>query len=421
MWIILLLLLPWEGRSVPVYGGLAEFGYYFADVQVGTPPQRMSVIVDTGSEGLSVACVACTSCGRSHMDPFFNPEISTSFINDCSANLRNQQCSFEKRYLEGSLLKGRMFTDRIGFPDLQSSKSIPFGCIESETKLFLSQKANGILGLAPLPKTYWLFDETDFKIDAFSLCLSKQGGDLEFHQSPVSSNQQVNLSYVEGHYVVTPSGISVGTNWTANSTQIPHYTGTQVLLDSGSTVTYLKKELFAVVFALVQEAVSSHNHQFPTYVLTLDSSGPSACWNGVPQKPFSEFLPILTFRFPTSSGTELSVPFEKYSFIENDKQCLSIASNADLARTDLGASWMIGKNITFSTTAGWIHMNSSAACSERITRSPAQPIPGQVPTLTPSGTVPRLVTIFILAGMAFCLVKVVKRSVVQEFVTDSVE
>ena len=84
-------------------------------IQVGTPGQLLSVIVDTGSSRTAFPCTDCDHCG-SHMDPPFNPRASSTFRwvgceqSGCSSCL-NGSCSYTAKYVEGSSLEGMYFRD----------------------------------------------------------------------------------------------------------------------------------------------------------------------------------------------------------------------------------------------------------------------------------------------------------------------
>ena len=58
-------------ESCRVYGNIDEYAYYYADLMVGTPPQRVSVILDTGSGVAAFPCASCPHCGE-HIDPAFD-------------------------------------------------------------------------------------------------------------------------------------------------------------------------------------------------------------------------------------------------------------------------------------------------------------------------------------------------------------
>ena len=68
-----------------VYGG-NWLGYYYINVYVGTPPQRQSLILDTGSSITAFPCTTCKEnlCGK-HFDKHFNiSKSNTSSQINCS-------------------------------------------------------------------------------------------------------------------------------------------------------------------------------------------------------------------------------------------------------------------------------------------------------------------------------------------------
>lgn len=85
-----------EGPDAPLYRG---FGTHFVYVYVGTPKQRVSVIVDTGSHHTAFPCTGCNQCGD-HTDLYFNPkESSTIEVPKCGG----KNCAFSQSYTEGSM------------------------------------------------------------------------------------------------------------------------------------------------------------------------------------------------------------------------------------------------------------------------------------------------------------------------------
>ena len=100
--------------SIEVGGLYQGIGTHYVDIWVGTPPQRQTVIVDTGSGVTAFPCSACKDCGEDyHASPFFIEEVSSSFQKDtcdsCSSGgsctQRNQDgeyCKISVRYTEGS-------------------------------------------------------------------------------------------------------------------------------------------------------------------------------------------------------------------------------------------------------------------------------------------------------------------------------
>ena len=408
---------------VPLYGGLSDFGYYFADISIGTPGQRMSVILDTGSEGLSVTCSTCGDrCGTKHMDPFYNPAASTTFVdeNQCFSrhSIRAPICTYEKKYLEGSSLTGRFATDTVAIGTVK--KQIQFGCIESETKLFLEQRANGILGLAPTAKTA-LFTQGE-EITGFSVCLSSEGGDLQFLSTKdlMVDAKNIPLKYVDNHYVVEPSQVVVDGTTEPDGSSI---LGDQVLFDTGSTVTYLNDEFFRKISKTVSERAKQAGLQLD-YIANRD---PTLCWvssressaSNFTLSDFTHLLPKIIFSFTSDDNSQVSLSFHDYAFADvNNRFCLRIASNGSLRRTDLGAPFMIGKKIVFTPKLGKVWFIDAANCTERRIedREPVVAVPGQLTATinsSPSSNVTEffVVFIFLLLITASVLIYIVRKSV----------
>ena len=57
-------------------GGILD-SYYIATIYVGSPPQPRDVLIDTGSQLLTINCQVCTTCSV-HPHPYFNRADSSS-------------------------------------------------------------------------------------------------------------------------------------------------------------------------------------------------------------------------------------------------------------------------------------------------------------------------------------------------------
>lgn len=96
--------------------GSTDLGYYYATLFVGSPPQKQTVIVDTGSSVTAIPCKRifllnffklnsfqipeCVNCGKSHSDPYYNPENSETAgyigCNQTTGNFKCKKCNGEK-------------------------------------------------------------------------------------------------------------------------------------------------------------------------------------------------------------------------------------------------------------------------------------------------------------------------------------
>lgn len=64
-------------QTSPLHQG---YGTHYATIWVGTPPQRKSVIIDTGSHFTAFPCKGCKGCGEEHhTDKYFDQDASSTF------------------------------------------------------------------------------------------------------------------------------------------------------------------------------------------------------------------------------------------------------------------------------------------------------------------------------------------------------
>jgi hypothetical protein len=183
--------------------GGPQYMYYFSKIKVGSPGFEQSAIIDTGSDTLAFPCDDCRSgdCGT-HQDPRFSTKASSTFALDFDCPSRvffqdQQMCRFIKSYAEGSSLLGFLATDYVKFknarkvsdPKLQQLNAVgmknlklkaEFGCTTKETGLFVTQYADGILGLdnnsSFIESIEKQNSKEEEKIFSFGLCFSNTGG-----------------------------------------------------------------------------------------------------------------------------------------------------------------------------------------------------------------------------------------------------
>lgn len=169
--------------SFPVY---QEYGAYYVEIYVGSPPQKQTVLVDSGSENTGIPCADCVDCGERHVDPNFKQSVSGSFrqlkCSDCQKGRCEEKydtCAIQSFYAEKSSWQGNEVEDDVYlglFKGERDSKKFrpKFTCMESNEGEFKDQLSNGIMGMNLDKFSFWrqMHEQGIMKKKKFSLCLN---------------------------------------------------------------------------------------------------------------------------------------------------------------------------------------------------------------------------------------------------------
>lgn len=366
-------------ESARLYGDVngEGYAYYFVDLLVGTPkPQRASVIVDTGSSVAGFPCTGCSSCGH-HIDKSFDVRKSKSFNwlgcgkdSGCHGTCRKQKCTYEQSYTEGSSISGNWFVDYIALGDeLQHNPPVlaHMGCHQRETRLFYSQKANGILGMAPSSGgkvtilDYLFKDRNHVNTAIFAMCLADHGGALTVGGHNVSLHTGfVNWvpMGVRRYYEVQLAELGI-------LGQAPVSTGDfgSTFVDSGTTYTYLPHGIY-----------ESLRSALLNYCKSNGKCG-GAVYNGkcftiaMGRKGLAHF-PLIRWKF--QAGAELHWKPQSYLYERSQNSnrfCFGFEDNGAARETVLGASWMLHSDIIFDVEQKRLGF-AEAQCPEHSQRPP---------------------------------------------------
>ena len=291
--------------EAPVYRG---YGTHFAYVWAGSPPQRVSVIVDTGSHHTAFPCKGCANCGK-HTDRFWDPAKSTTAkIQHC----HGQMCSLSQRYMEGSSWNAFVVKDTfwIGAEKLEYMEGLPnwnvtfqFGCQSSETGLFRTQLENGIMGMSADPATlpYVMKAAKVTPSTAFTLCFLHTGGTMAIG-APASSYTALNKEAVQWALLTKKTGyftVSLEEVYLRKSNsdilknigepKSKYNTGRGIIVDSGTTDSYLPSSV-ASSFKRVFKSLTGMSYSNSALSLSVEQL---------------KKLPIIVFRLKTTEGREV--------------------------------------------------------------------------------------------------------------------
>ena len=330
------------------------YGTHYVDVWVGSPiPQRQTVIVDTGSGVTAFPCEECHGCGNDggnayHTDNYFKESQSVTFrpldCNECfrgyCATMDNtKKCKISMSYAEGSSwaayeamdlcyaggphdkaleMIGPMTNaeditlDHIDPVDAyEFAFELAFGCQVSITGLFITQLADGIMGMENEKTSFWkqMHLKNAIPRPEFSLCFSRSndadrdgtgagamtlgGVDPRLHMNPMvfarnvkpSGFYAVNLKAV---YLREGGGVSAQTTkadmgryhkLNLSSSQL---NSGNVIVDSGTTDTYMNRAIGGPFKELYKELTgSTYSHsplsltpaeidKLPTIILVME-------------------------------------------------------------------------------------------------------------------------------------------------------
>lgn len=343
-------------ESARLFGNINQYAYYFTDLMVGSPkPQRVSVIVDTGSSLCGFPCSNCEHCGR-HIDPPFDIDLSKSAkwiaCNDrCEGSCKKGLCGYSQSYTEGSSISGIWFQDLVRLGDkLQHNPAVnaTLGCHLDERNLFYTQRVNGIMGIAPHQNSgrptilQDLFgDKQHVNTGIFSICLAEWGGLLTV--GGYSPENHVNGTQVQwiplvhsGYYSVTPIALELG--------GVPLVSGREnfgtSLVDSGTTFTYFPTQVFNRLTASLIAACTSgsgcgaHRESNDCWRLDNDADDPAK-------------FPPLTIVFEGGARVEWTPRGYLFQRGEPSLWCHAFAENGGDSDTVLGVSWMLHKDVIF--------------------------------------------------------------------------
>ncbi|CAI5488422.1 unnamed protein product, partial [Closterium sp. Naga37s-1] len=329
-----------------LYGHVLTQGYYYANLWFGTPGRRFAVIVDTGSTVTYVPCASCSECGSHHQDLPFDPQQSSTYqfvpcssdqcpYHDCQDN--SDECSYDRHYAENSSSSGLIVSDVVTFGNASTlpPARILFGCELAETGDIYTQKADGIMGMGrgELGIVSQLSVGAGKVMDEqFSLCYggSEGGGGAMIMGAiqPPAGMKFTPMDMRSGgtYYNVILNAITVAGKPLPLDMSV-FRSGYGVVMDSGTTFSYLPRKAFEAFKAAVDASVTGVQS-----VPGPDSVYQDVCYGGASNKieELSNYFPTVSLTFDGDLVYELTP--ENYLFRHvkvPGSYCLGLFKNND--------------------------------------------------------------------------------------------
>ncbi|KIM21632.1 hypothetical protein M408DRAFT_333341 [Serendipita vermifera MAFF 305830] len=262
----------WETLGISSYYGDA---LYYASVKIGTPPQTVDLLIDTGSTDLYVQSSTCRTCNLSLVQPYFD-DSQSSFDASRSTSFTQLATQVQLSYADGSVVSGGVARDKITL----GSFTVPNQTFILATSAQLSLGVAGIIGLGfpALARTnadpWWLNALDQFTEPEISIFLTQwrdsTGADLILPGGQMTLGGRNTSLFEEDKLVFTPiiserwwtipirsllvapptGGTSTNTTLTLNGTY------TSAVVDTGTTLIYGPSEIVRAFYAALPGTVA---------------------------------------------------------------------------------------------------------------------------------------------------------------------
>lgn len=340
---------------------------FLVNLSIGRPPVSQLVGIDTGSDLLWVQCRPCDNCfGQS--SPIYDPSKSSTYaiLTDdsplCTSPLHRfnhlNQCIYDATYADGSTTSGNLATEDMVFETTDQGtvtvSPVVFGCGHWNRGRFDGQQS-GILGLGAgdisvvsllgSRFSYCIGDLFDPHYTHNQLILG-DGAKMEGTSTPFDT--------LNGFYYVTLEGISVGEkrlDIEPGVFQRRESGQGGVIMDSGTTATFLAKEGFVQVSHEIDRLVRVG---LGLEQVAYKSIPGWACYKGRVDEDLRGF-PWLTYHF--AQGADL-VMDEKSLFVQKNRHvfCLAILeSHLNSVGSVIGIMAQQHYNVAFDLKGKRVH------------------------------------------------------------------
>ncbi|XP_027343004.1 probable aspartic protease At2g35615 [Abrus precatorius] len=349
---------------------IPDHGEYLMKFYIGTPPVEKFAIVDTGSDLIWIQCSPCEKC-FSQDTPLFEPSKSSTFSSlscdsqPCTILPEGQhacsdsgECIYAYQYGDKSFTAGILGTESITFDSSGGANTIAFpksifgcGMYNNFTTIDEDGKLTGLVGLGagPLSLVSQIGDQIGHK---FSYCLvpftSNSTSKLKFGNGAIINGDGVVSTpliikpILPTFYFLNLEGITIG-----QKTIQTGRTDGNIIIDSGTVMTYLEPSFYNNFVTSLQEVLSVEVVQDLPFPLNF-------CF------PYQDemYFPDIAFQF-TGAIVSLRPKNTLFWLDDNNILCLAIAPSpatgisifGNLAQIDFQVEYDLeGKKVSFAPT-----------------------------------------------------------------------
>ncbi|ESW21199.1 hypothetical protein PHAVU_005G050500 [Phaseolus vulgaris] len=268
-----------QNNKLPQSVLIPHNGEYLMRFYIGTPPVERLAIAETGSDLIWVQCSPCASCFP-QSTPLFQPLKSSTFMpttcrsQPCTLLLPEQkgcgksgECIYTYKYGDQySFSEGLLSTETLRFDSQGGVQTVAFpnsffGCgFYNNITVFPSYKLTGIMGLGagPLSLVSQIGDQIGHK---FSYCLLPLGSTstskLKFgNESIITGEGVVSTPMIIKPWLPTYYFLNLEAVTVAQKTVPTGSTDGNVIIDSGTLLTYLGESFYYNFAASLQESLA---------------------------------------------------------------------------------------------------------------------------------------------------------------------
>ncbi|KAK4785709.1 hypothetical protein SAY86_002398 [Trapa natans] len=349
----------------PVAEVTSNGGSYLMNISIGTPSFEIIAIADTGSDLIWTQCKPCTSCYK-QVAPLFDPRESSTYSDiSCSSSTctsmsrtscDGKTCHYSYSYGDQSYTHGNVAVDTVSLAST-SGRPVAFpktliGCGHDNEGTF-NEQTSGIVGLGGGPVS--LISQMGKSVEGgFSYCLIPLGSDtasskLNFGtNAAVGGRGTVSTPYTQDtqgtFYYLTLEGFTIGETriaYSRPSLAADAASEGNIIIDSGTTLTYLPSDMLSQVSDEVSKLISLDPMSSPPQPFSL-------CYETTDDIQ----VPTITVHF-TGANVELG-PSNTFVKISDNTVCFTfVSSNLELAiyGNIAQSDFLVGYNLVKKTVS----------------------------------------------------------------------